>query len=58
MGPPEEAPIELLNLENFGVLLGKVLQLRSAAEGYRPALDEYPQAAEPLDGTRRAAAAG
>ena len=30
----------------FGVLLGKVLQIRSAAEGYEPALGEFPQIEE------------
>ena len=41
----------------YGVLLGKVLQVRSAAEGYGPALDEFPQATEPLPALARARAA-
>lgn len=34
----------------FGVLLGKVLQVKSPAEGYEPAGRGWPQATEPLDG--------
>lgn len=32
----------------YGLMLAKVLQIKSAAEGHGPALEEYPAAAQPL----------